>query len=230
MLMIMLSSAIDGPKFLGEEYTSNVSHLGARHLSIVTSRFLTQDTKKQYSSHYNYGNGNIIVNSDPSGYTLTQDIKDAFDAVEEVEKSDEIAKKDTINENITHITVHGRPNKLTVTNNIITSNSAPFLDEHGMSIRVEREPDTRERRAKIIARQKTLRITIDPRSKLNGLKVSDPSEFKPAWDSVGSPFYDKYEDDKQGYSFKQRALMAAGVVTAQLIVVGSLIAILTTQK
>lgn len=226
----MLSSAIDEPKFLGEEYTSNVSHLGARHLSLVTGRFLTQDIKKQYSSHYNYGNGDIIVNSDPSGYTLTQDMKDAFDAVEESEKAAEKAKKDTIHENITHITVHGKPNKLTVTNNVITSNRAPFLDEHGMSIRVEREPDTRERRRKVIARQQTLRITIDPRSKLSGLKVSDPSKFKPSWDSIDSPFYDKYEDDREGYSFKKRALMAAGVVTAQLIVVGGLIAILTTQK
>lgn len=56
------------PRFLGLEYTNNVAHLGARHLSLITGRFLNQDLKKQYLSHYNYGKGDIMTISDPTGY------------------------------------------------------------------------------------------------------------------------------------------------------------------
>lgn len=56
------------PRFLGLEYTNNVVHLGARHLSLITGRFLNQDLKKQYLSHYNYGKGDIMTVPDPTGY------------------------------------------------------------------------------------------------------------------------------------------------------------------
>ena len=56
------------PMFLDLEYTSNVVHLGARHLSLITGRFLNQDPKKQYLSHYNYGKGDIMTVPDPTGY------------------------------------------------------------------------------------------------------------------------------------------------------------------
>ncbi|GFO72940.1 hypothetical protein BJAS_P3477 [Bathymodiolus japonicus methanotrophic gill symbiont] len=65
ILIPLISNA--SPRFLDSDMTSNVSHLGQRNLSLVTGRFLTQDIKKQYASHYNYGNGLVIAHSDPKG-------------------------------------------------------------------------------------------------------------------------------------------------------------------
>lgn len=56
------------PRFIDSESTRNVAHTGARHLSLVTGRFLSQDDRKQYFSHYNYGVGDVIKLSDPTGY------------------------------------------------------------------------------------------------------------------------------------------------------------------
>lgn len=53
--------------FIDHQYTNNVVYLNARHLSPSLGRFITQDTHKQFSSEYVYGNGSVILHSDPTG-------------------------------------------------------------------------------------------------------------------------------------------------------------------
>ena len=53
--------------FIDHQYTNNVVYLNARHLSPSLGRFLSQDAHKQFSSEYVYGNGSVILHSDPTG-------------------------------------------------------------------------------------------------------------------------------------------------------------------
>lgn len=67
MILIPLCVSTN-PRFIDSESTRNVVHTGARHLSLVTGRFLSQDDRKQYFSQYSYGVGDVIKLSDPTGY------------------------------------------------------------------------------------------------------------------------------------------------------------------
>lgn len=67
LILILLSPIVSANGFLGTNNLGNTSYLNARYLSHTTSRFLTQDTRKQFKSTYVYGNGRVISYSDPSG-------------------------------------------------------------------------------------------------------------------------------------------------------------------
>lgn len=53
--------------FIDHQYTNNVVYLNARHLNPSLGRFLSQDTHKQFRAEYVYGNGSVILHSDPTG-------------------------------------------------------------------------------------------------------------------------------------------------------------------
>ncbi|GFO72939.1 hypothetical protein BJAS_P3476 [Bathymodiolus japonicus methanotrophic gill symbiont] len=66
------------PRFIDRDHTNNVYHLDHRHYSLLTGRFLTQDPKKQYSSHYAYGSGDVIAHSDPTGLFNIEEFTQVF--------------------------------------------------------------------------------------------------------------------------------------------------------
>lgn len=55
------------PMFLDLPNDSRLIYLNNRYLNSLTGRFISQDKDKQYYSHYNYGNGEVINLSDPTG-------------------------------------------------------------------------------------------------------------------------------------------------------------------
>ena len=60
-------------EFIGMKDIGNNSYLDARYLNHSIGRFITQDPIKQFNSQYAYGNGRIIVHSDPSGLMMADD-------------------------------------------------------------------------------------------------------------------------------------------------------------
>lgn len=80
IILILLSPIVSANGFLGTNNLGNISYLNARYLSHTTSRFLTQDTKKQFKSKYAYGNGRVISYSDPSGNVFGK-ISQALDMI-----------------------------------------------------------------------------------------------------------------------------------------------------
>lgn len=58
------------PRFIGKEISPMLHHLEARHYSNSLGRFITQDKKKQFYANYNYGNGAVILYSDPTGLMI----------------------------------------------------------------------------------------------------------------------------------------------------------------
>lgn len=67
IIISLIPGMVYGGNFLDHQQGGNISYLDHRYLNNLTGRFLTQDPKKQYSSHYNYGSGNVINHSDPTG-------------------------------------------------------------------------------------------------------------------------------------------------------------------
>lgn len=65
--LLLLPCLCEAAQFIDLPDIGNNSYLNARYLNHTTGRFLTQDDKKQFKSHYVYGNGRIIKTSDPSG-------------------------------------------------------------------------------------------------------------------------------------------------------------------
>ncbi|WP_221902140.1 hypothetical protein [Bathymodiolus platifrons methanotrophic gill symbiont] len=63
----LLPNIAQADRFIDRPRSGNISHLNARYLDLITGRFLTQDMRKQFFSHYVYGNGRVILSSDPSG-------------------------------------------------------------------------------------------------------------------------------------------------------------------
>lgn len=119
-LMLLPVTALASPMFLDKETTSGVTHLGARHLSLVTGRFLSQDQKKQYFSSYNYGNGNIIRLSDPTGYTMEEDIQVITDEIKVLEEKRVVMLK----ENLNRVDATNHPTRTTANNNVIEADSS----------------------------------------------------------------------------------------------------------
>ena len=219
LLVAIIESYSESPKFLDKEMTSSVVHLGARHLSLTTGRFLTQDPKQEYLSHYNYGKGDIMTVSDPTGYGEDEDIIKAIQSA--LDQTDKIIS-DSIQENMTKVTIETKGVRLKINNSVITgAGNAGFLDEHGMRITVERENDIPEKHKPVIAWHKF--EDIEHKVKKN--------KFIPAWESNKSPFNPKYDKvEEGGYSLKKKAILATTFVAAQLLVVSGLIWILTRKK
>ncbi|WP_140414090.1 hypothetical protein [Bathymodiolus platifrons methanotrophic gill symbiont] len=63
----LLPNIAQADRFIDRPRSGNISHLNTRYLNLITGRFLTQDIRKQFFSHYVYGNGRVILSSDPSG-------------------------------------------------------------------------------------------------------------------------------------------------------------------
>ncbi|GFO72884.1 hypothetical protein BJAS_P3420 [Bathymodiolus japonicus methanotrophic gill symbiont] len=99
--------------FIDHQYTSNIVYLESRHLSTSLGRFITQDVKKQFYSHYNYGNGTVILHSDPTG-NLTPLGSEVEDEVAESAISSSKPNED----NATHVGVAIDP-KLTASNHLV---------------------------------------------------------------------------------------------------------------
>lgn len=71
VITLLFSSSVHAKRFLDKELDSKVLiHLGARHYSQSLGRFITQDKKKQFYANYNYGNGAVILYSDPTGLMI----------------------------------------------------------------------------------------------------------------------------------------------------------------
>lgn len=69
-LLLLIPNICFGGQFLDNLDMGNMSYLNDRYLSHSTGRFISQDSIKQFKSHYVYGDGHIIKYSDPSGDML----------------------------------------------------------------------------------------------------------------------------------------------------------------
>ncbi|GFO77740.1 hypothetical protein BPLS_P6365 [Bathymodiolus platifrons methanotrophic gill symbiont] len=92
-LLIIPNLCLAG-SFLGEPDIGSLSPLGGRYLNPHIGRWLTTDSAKQYASLYNYGAGNVIEYSDPSGYMMTGGI---INEVEHLEQESVAELINTIN-------------------------------------------------------------------------------------------------------------------------------------
>ncbi|WP_221897810.1 hypothetical protein [Bathymodiolus japonicus methanotrophic gill symbiont] len=63
----LLPNIAQADRFIDRPISGSISHLNTRYLNLITGRFITQDIRKQFFSHYVYGNGRVILSSDPSG-------------------------------------------------------------------------------------------------------------------------------------------------------------------
>lgn len=133
-LMLLPVSVLASPMFLDKETTSGVTHLGARHLSLVTGRFLSQDEKKQYFSSYNYGKGNIIRLSDPTGYTIEEDIQAITDEIKVLEEKRVVMLK----ENLNRVDATNHPTRTTANNTVIEADSSH--EETNIPSRIHEHP------------------------------------------------------------------------------------------
>ncbi|GFO72925.1 hypothetical protein BJAS_P3462 [Bathymodiolus japonicus methanotrophic gill symbiont] len=97
--------------FIDRDDIGNLSYLESRHLSHTTCRFLTQDSKKQYSSHYNYGSGNIITHSDPTGNMIASNYVDSIESLtaEMASSEDDTLLKQRVNSSILYSRTPTRP-------------------------------------------------------------------------------------------------------------------------
>ena len=84
VILLLIPCSCGAGQFLDEPDLGNNSYLNARYLNHTTGRFLTQDDKKQFKSHYLYGNGDVIKKSDPSG-NIFGDFFRAISSVSSVE-------------------------------------------------------------------------------------------------------------------------------------------------
>ena len=66
-LLLLTPCISNAGMFLDKSTEHNTSYLEARYLNHTTGRFITQDIKQQYTSHYGYGVGKVILLSDPTG-------------------------------------------------------------------------------------------------------------------------------------------------------------------
>ena len=82
--LLFMPCACSAGCFLDNPDIGNNSYLNARYLNHTTGRFLTQDDKKQFKSHYLYGNGDVIKKSDPSG-NMFGDLFNSLGSVSAVE-------------------------------------------------------------------------------------------------------------------------------------------------
>lgn len=58
------------PRFVGKQRSRILHYLEARYYSNTLGRFITQDKMKQFYANYNYGNGAVMLYSDPTGLMI----------------------------------------------------------------------------------------------------------------------------------------------------------------
>ncbi|GFO72938.1 hypothetical protein BJAS_P3475 [Bathymodiolus japonicus methanotrophic gill symbiont] len=205
LLLIMTNTAIASPRFIDKELDGSTAHLGHRHLSLATGRFLTQDIDKQYPSHYNYGSGHPITESDPTGTINYKVVDDAIKLLDDVIASESAG----VIEDLQHTDAPNEATKATIQNSIITPDNISFSFGDFESITVEREPVTKEVRQPVVARQTSLDV-----------EFYDAKEVK----------IENVKKENKEWSARTKAGITIGVVALQLIVAGGLIAILLTKK
>ena len=71
---LIIPLPVNAGYFIGKQDIGNNSYLDARYLNHSIARFITKDSAKEFKSHYTYGNGRIIVNSDPTGKMLYEEV------------------------------------------------------------------------------------------------------------------------------------------------------------
>lgn len=84
-LIILVPSLSYAGMFLDKPTEHNTSYLEARYLNHTTGRFISQDKEQEYTSHYAYGTGRVILLSDPTGLMWEQEIIDAQRIIESKE-------------------------------------------------------------------------------------------------------------------------------------------------
>lgn len=71
-LILLIPSLCSAGQFIDKEPMGNTSYLNARYLNHSIGRFISQDPRQQYNSHYIYGNGRVILFSDPTGEMMEE--------------------------------------------------------------------------------------------------------------------------------------------------------------
>ncbi|WP_221897812.1 hypothetical protein [Bathymodiolus japonicus methanotrophic gill symbiont] len=117
ILLSFLPCSVQADMFLGQPIMGNLSHLHARYLSLKTGRFLTQDPQKQFFSQYVYGNGQVILSSDPSGEMEEENTLRRFFRKGKAEK--EYPRSKISSENLTRVRASNTPDKVKINKNSI---------------------------------------------------------------------------------------------------------------
>ena len=73
--------------FINNKSYNDVNDLNNRYLNTKIGRFTTVDPKQEFSSHYSYVNGLVIINSDPTGLGAKEDAEKLLTAGEKVLKA-----------------------------------------------------------------------------------------------------------------------------------------------
>lgn len=79
-------------QFIDKESMGNTSYLNARYLNHNLGRFLNQDALQEYNGHYSYQHGDVMLFSDPSGLTSSDDEGGIIEVLFE-EIDEELSKK-----------------------------------------------------------------------------------------------------------------------------------------
>ncbi|GAW87754.1 hypothetical protein bplSymb_SCF15802P001 [Bathymodiolus platifrons methanotrophic gill symbiont] len=84
--------------FLDLSSLGHLSYLNDRYLNHATGRFISQDPVKQFTSHYSYDAGHVIISSDPTGRMVHEELEEK-DSIEEIVSS----RLGAQSENIEHV-------------------------------------------------------------------------------------------------------------------------------
>ncbi|GAW86426.1 hypothetical protein bplSymb_SCF02607P002 [Bathymodiolus platifrons methanotrophic gill symbiont] len=133
LLFPMASSIAIGSRFIDHGNEMNLIYLESRYLNPTIGRFITQDVVKQYSSHYNYGDGRVILFSDTSG-KMWDGIGDEIAAAILGVSDEQMAGSSLGREEISPINSIEKPKKLTESNEVITPTRIGISDSPGSSL------------------------------------------------------------------------------------------------
>ncbi|GFO77179.1 hypothetical protein BPLS_P5452 [Bathymodiolus platifrons methanotrophic gill symbiont] len=121
-LLLIIPNLVIAGNFIDRPDLYNLSCLNARYLNHITGRFLTQDSKKQFYSHYLYGDGRVILYADPSGNMIPGDV-----IGEEIAGSSD-TKTTEISENISPVKGKNKAQRVSKSNEIIKAISTVNTD------------------------------------------------------------------------------------------------------
>lgn len=82
--------------FINNKSYNDVNDLNNRYLNTKIGRFTTVDPKQEFSSHYSYVNGLVIINSDPTGLGAKEDAEKLLTAGEKVLKAMQSGDMDNV--------------------------------------------------------------------------------------------------------------------------------------
>ncbi|GFO72926.1 hypothetical protein BJAS_P3463 [Bathymodiolus japonicus methanotrophic gill symbiont] len=172
---LVLAPIITSGAFLGHQPIDNLTYLGNRYINHGTARFITQDDYKQYYSHYNYGSGNVIASSDPTGNMFMPGF-DLDKLIDEQTTSDDelMAQREPedllISENKKKVKAKRRGANVTnIKNAIMASN-----DEVGILLKKDNQDDYYKSKAReLISLDKSMNITVTQQveKQLHGARI-----------------------------------------------------------